>query len=315
MQTLVTLCQGVPVRAAAGLPLPLSHGPYEAEIMTVGAHLRTLTRDGVDLVAGTPAGEICQSFRGAVMAPWANRVADGVYEFGGTRHELALSEPARRNALHGLVHWVGWAVVEHTADRALLRHELVAQLGYPWPLDLEADYRLGDDGLTVTLRATNVGGSPAPYSTGVHPYVTVGRRLDDCVLTLPAETWCAMDDRGLPSEAQPVEGTAYDFREPRALGDLVLDHPFGGVADGATATLADPDTGRSVSVTVHAGLPWLHLFTSDPLPWGQREALALEPTTAPPNAFGTGIDLVVLEPGVPHEVSFTVHGTSGVTGS
>lgn len=303
------------MRPAAGLPLSLAHGPYEAEIVTVGANLRTLTRDGVDLVAGSPAGAICESFRGAVMAPWANRVADGTYEFGGEQHELALSEPARGNALHGLVHWVGWSVAEHTADRAVLRHELVAQLGYPWPLDLEADYRLGDGGLTVTLRATNVGDAPAPYSTGMHPYVTVGRRVDDCVLTLPAETWCAMSDRGLPSEPQPVAGTPYDFREPRALGDLVLDHPFGGVRDGATATLADPESGRSVSVTVHRGLPWLHLFTSDPLPRGRREALALEPTTAPPDAFGSGIDLVVLEPGRTHEVSFTIHGSAGVTGS
>ena len=297
------------MRAAAGLPLPLSHGPYRAEVVTVGACLRTLTRDGLDLVAGSPAGAMCANFRGAVLMPWPNRVADGEYDFGGETHQLALSEPAKRNALHGLVHWVPWTVADHTADRAVLRYELAAQVGYPWPLDLEVTYRLDDDGLTTTLTATNVGDAAAPYGTGLHPYLTVGRRVDECVLTLPADTWCEMDDRGHPSAAQPVAGTAYDFRAPRPIGDLVLDHPYGGVAAGATTSLADPDSGREVRLTVHEGLPWVHVFTGDPLPWGVREALAVEPTTAPPDAFRSGVDLVVLEPGQTQTVSFTIAGS------
>ena len=310
MQTLVTLCQGVPVRPAAGLPLPLRHGPYQAEVVTVGACLRTLTHQGLDLVAGTPAGEMCAHFRGGVLMPWANRVADGSYEFDGESHQLALSEPAKHNAIHGLTHWLPWAVAEHATDRVVLRLELAAQTGYPWPLDLEVVYALGDEGLTVTLTATNVGDRPAPYGTGLHPYLTVGRRVDDCVLTLPASTRCEMDERGLPSPAQPVDGTPYDFRAGRAIGDLVLDHPFGGVPAGATATVADPDSGRAVHLTVGEGLGWLHVFTGDPLTWGRRESLAVEPVTAPPDAFRSGVDLLVIEPGRTRTVSFTIAGSA-----
>ena len=210
------------------------------------------------------------------------------------------------------MHWVDWTVVEHGADagadRVLLRHELVAQLGYPWPLDLEADYRLGDDGLTVTLRATNVGDEPAPYSTGLHPYLTVGRRLDGCVLTLPAETWCPMSDRGLPSAPQPVAGTPYDFRAPRPLGDLVLDHPFGGLTDNLV-TLTDPDTGRQIRLVLGPGFDWVHLFSADPHVGDQHRAtLAMEPMTCPPESFNTGIDLVVLEPGETHSAWFVLGG-------
>jgi len=311
VQTLTSLCQGVLVRPAAGLPLPLSHGPYEAEVVTVGACLRTLTRDGVDLVAGWPAGQMCASSRGAVLMPWANRVGDGRYELDGRVYQLALSEPAKGNAIHGLVHWVAWTVAEHGSDHATLRYELAPQTGYPWLLDLEVTYRLGDEGLTTTLSATNVGDAPAPYGAGLHPYLTVGRQVDECVLTLPAETWCAMDARGLPAPAVPVDGTHWDFRGGRAIGDLVMDHPFGGVADGATATLADPDTGRSVSVTVHDGIRWLHAFTSDTVRGHEREALAVEPVTAPPDSFRTGVDLVLLAPGESHRASFTIAGVTG----
>lgn len=297
------------MRNPAGRPLPLSHGPYAAEVVTVGACLRTLTHDGHDLVAGTPAGQMCASFRGGVLMPWANRVGDGTYEFGGATQLLPLSEPARRNAIHGLVHWVPWTVAEHASDRVVLTYELAAQTGYPWSLDLEVVYALGDDGLTTTLAATNVSDAPAPYATGLHPYLTVGRRVDECVLTLPAPTRCEMSDRGLPSPAEPVDGTSWDFREPRAVGDLVLDHPYGGVEPGATAVLADPDSGREVRLTVGEGIGWLHVFTADTLPWGARESLAVEPTTAPPDAFRSGVDLTVLQPGESHRVSFTITGS------
>ena len=95
--------------------------------------------------------------------------------------------------------------------------------------------------------------------------------------------------------------------EPRAAVQLDV----AGVPAGATASLTDPDTGRSVALTVGEGLPWLHVFTADPLPRGARESLAVEPTTAPPNAFGSGTDLVVLEPGATHAVSFTIAGVTG----
>lgn len=297
------------MRDASGTPLILSHGRFAAEVVTVGASLRTLTHDGLDLVSGTPAGELSADFRGAVLMPWPNRVGDGAYDFAGETHQLALTEPARRNALHGLVHWVPWTVAGHTEDRAVLRYELAAQTGYPWSLDLQVVYALGDDGLTTTLSATNVGAAAAPYGTGLHPYLTVGRRIDECVLTLPADTRCEVDDRGLPSPAQPVDGTAYDFRKPRPIGDLVLDHPFGGVPARSTTVLADPDSGREVRLTVGDGLGWLHVFTGDPLPRGARESLAVEPTTCPPDAFRSGLDLVVLQPGETHRASFTLAGT------
>ena len=45
-------------------------------------------------------------------------------------------------------------------------------------------------------------------------------------------------------------------------------------------------------------IDWLQVFTGDPLPPGlRRKALALEPMTCPANAFVTGDDLLILEPG------------------
>ena len=58
-------------------------------------------------------------------------------------------------------------------------------------------------------------------------------------------------------------------------------------------------------LTGHEGIGWLHVFTGDTIAGREREALAVEPTTAPPDAFNSGVDLVVLEPGATHRASFT----------
>ena len=294
------------MRDASGESIPLLHGRFAAEIVTVGACLRGLTADGHDLVAGWPAGEMCPSSRGAVLMPWPNRVADGAYDFGGEHLQLALTEPAKHNALHGLVHWVPWTVAERATDRVALTYELPPQAGYPFALDLRVDYRLGDDGLTTTLSATNVGDRPAPYGTGLHPYLTVGRQVDDCVLTLPAETWCAMSERGHASPAEPVAGTPYDFREPRRLGGTVLNDAFTDLDrdDGrATVRLTSGEGGVAFWVDEHHR--WLQVYTADDTA-SPRVSVAVEPMTAPPDAFNSGEDLVVLEPGQTFTASWGV---------
>lgn len=292
------------MRDPSGHNLVLSSSSYRAEVVTVGAALRSLTHDSDELVAGWPVGEMCPQYRGWVLTPFPNRVADGRWDWDGTPHQLTLTEPERGHALHGLAGWVEWEVVHHDESSASLRHALPPQPGYPFALDLTADYALGPDGLRVTLGATNVGTESAPYGTGHHPYVTLDRKLDDLVLTMEAATYCPMDERSLPGEPAPVEGTAYDFRGGRPIGDLVLDHPFSGLTSNVV-TLTDPDSGRRIRMELGTGFDWVHLFSSDPHEGAQHRAtLGLEPMTCPPDAFNSGIDLVVLQPGETHRVEF-----------
>ena len=123
---------------------------------------------------------------------------------------------------------------------------------------------------------------------------------------MPAATYCEMDERCLPEAPQPVDGTPYDFREPRPIGDLVLDHPFGGLTDNLV-TLTDPDTGRQIRMTLGDGFDWVHVFSSTRTrATSTAPRLGLEPMTCPPDAFNTGIDLVVLEPGETHSAWFVL---------
>ncbi len=295
--------------APAGTNVTLVHGDYRATVVEVGAGLRTLSKGGLDLVAGYAENEMCQRGRGQVLLPWPNRVADGRYEFRGRRQQLPLSEPAHLNAIHGLTRWVSWTLLDATSSSARWGYRLHPQPGYPGELELTVDYRLSDAGLRVETSATNTGVDLAPYGTGAHPYLTVDRPIDGCELLLPAATRCATDGRGLPGTAVPVDGTGFDFRTSRPIGPTQFDHPFGdlGYDEGrAVAVLRDPGSGRTASIWVEPAYRWLQVFSGDDLPDLARQALAVEPMTCPPNAFNSLLDLVVLEPAATHRAVFGI---------
>ncbi|RKR72925.1 aldose 1-epimerase family protein [Frondihabitans australicus] len=297
----------------SGTPITLRRGRYEAHVASVGASLRSLTVDGRDLVVPFEADEIRPVFRGAILAPWPNRIVDGTYSFDGAEYQLALTEPSRGHALHGLLAWADWAVVSATDAEAVLRAHVVPSDGYPWPIAVTVTYVLGDDGLTTTVEAVNEGRDAAPWGTAPHPYLSAGiGRVDDWTLTLPAGSYLEVtDDRLIGVGVKPVtERAGFDFREGHAIGDLFVDHCFTDLArdetGAATVTVASPD-GAGGRMTFGTELPWVQIHTADrPEADLNRLGLAVEPMTCPPEAFTTGEDLVVLAPGASHRASWTI---------
>ena len=156
--------------------------------------------------------------------------------------------------------------------------------------------------LLVRTTAVNTGTSACPYGAGAHPYLTVGTEtIDPVILRAPGRTMLHSDERGLPVDAASVEGTEYDFRQPRPIGSTKLDNAFTDLERGedglAQIELRDPEDGQGVTLWVDESYPYLMLFTGDPLPDVDRRSLAVEPMTCAPNAFRTGDGLLVLEPG------------------
>ena len=281
----------------------LRGGGYEAIVVSVGGGLRGLTYDGRPVLLGYGEDEAAHAGLGQHLFPWPNRITDGQYTFDGVDQQLYLTEPARQNAIHGLTRWANWHRLDDGPDESALAvgHRLHGQPGYPHQLDLRLDYRLTDR-LTVTATATNIGRNSAPYGYGAHPYLTVGRPIDDCVLEFTAADRLEVSaDRMAPVGLTPIEGTPYDFRGGRLIGSTSIDNAFTGLDAEWSVKLTDPDSGaRSVLTST---TPWVQLFTGEAV---GRTALAVEPMTCPPDAFRTGQDLVVLQPGESHTTSFQV---------
>src|SRR5918997_2662351 len=120
----------------SGQQFRLSAGDYQATIASVGASLRELIWQGRHLVIPFQPDEVRPLYRGAVLAPWPNRVVDGRYGFDGVEHQLALTEPDRGHALHGLVAWHGFAVGSQDPYAVALGATIPAQAGYPFRLEV-----------------------------------------------------------------------------------------------------------------------------------------------------------------------------------
>jgi aldose 1-epimerase len=292
------------------MPIPLtgsqheiSAGDYRAVVTELGAGVRELRHRDRPLLDGYDVGRLPPGAAGQLLLPWPNRVDGGRYSIDGRQFQLDLSEPAAGNAIHGLTRWANWTLAARGDDHVLLRHVLLGRPGYPFCLHLEAAYRLdAAGGLRVDVSARNEGAARAPYGTGSHPYLTAGAPLvDSCSLTLPASRWQPSGERGIPSGApEDVAGGPYDFRTARAVGDVRLDHGFTGLSRDADGRAWVELRGAAGGVRLWAGegYGWLQVFTGDTLdPERRRRALAVEPMTCPPNAFVTGTDLIVLEPG------------------
>src|SRR5262245_1815111 len=113
---------GRAVITPSGEQIEIAAGAQRAVVVTVGGGLRSYFIGGREFVDGYRADQMCSSSRGQVLIPWPNRLQDGSYEFDGRRHQLALNEPERRNAIHGLVRWVGWTAAQRDPDRVVLDH-------------------------------------------------------------------------------------------------------------------------------------------------------------------------------------------------
>jgi aldose 1-epimerase len=267
----------------------IASSTHRAVITEVGATLRSFSVEGRDVVRGFGVQDMISGGRGQNLIPWPNRIRDGRYTFNGATQQLALTEPARHNASHGLARYVPWVLIDKKADAVTNRVRVHPQPGWPGTLESTITHQLTQDGLTVTVEASNVGTADVPFGYGAHPYLTVGEAtVDEVALTVPAASYLEVDDdRLLPLKLSPVEGTAYDLREGRVLGSMSLDTAMTDLArdsDGrwrVRLVLGD----RYAELWGDETMRWTQVFTGGP----KRDlSVAVEPMTCGPDAFNDG---------------------------
>lgn len=278
-------------------------GDDELVVVEIGGGLRSWTRAGVPVLAGYAETDMCSAGRGQQLIPWPNRVRDGRWSFRGVDYQLPITEVGYGNASHGLLRWAPWRLAARDATSVTVAARLHPQPGWAWTFDCETRYAVSEAGLAVTQHITNVSDGPAPCGFGAHPYLAIGDApLEDVEVTIPATTFVEVDDRMLPVATRPVEGTRYDYRRPRLVGDGRLDTAY-------TGLLPDGDGCWRVRVAASGRDPWTLWGEAAELPWLQvytgaaergatgERGIAVEPMTCPADAFNSSTDLLVLAAG------------------
>jgi aldose 1-epimerase len=266
----------------------IASGTQRAIVTEVGATLRSFSVDGRDVVRGFGVEDQISAGHGQNLIPWPNRIRDGRYVFNGVTQQLALSEPDRHNAIHGLAGYAPWVLIDKQPDAVTNRVRIYPQHGWPSTLEATITHRIGEDGLTVTVEATNIGAADLPFGYGAHPYLTVGEsRVDKVAITVPAASYLEVDDRLLPVKISPVDGTVYDLRNGPLLGSTNLDTAMTGLARDAEGRwrvrLVLDD--RYAELWGDEAIQWVQVFTGGP---SRDWSIAVEPMTCGPDAFNTG---------------------------
>lgn len=299
----------------SGRQISIVDGEYEAVVTEVGAGIRTLTFGADHIVDGYPAERLVDGSRGQILAPWPNRLRDGVWSWNDQELRLPVDEPAKGNsASHGLVRWVAWTVTREQVNAVTLSTRLHPHPGYPFTIDFAVEYSLdARAGLDVRLSARNPGDEPAPVALGMHPYLRPlgGGPIDNARLLIPARARVLVDEFGQPVDTQAVDRTPFDFRSPALLGGLQINHAFTDLESGPdgliTASLQDEH--GSVDLWTASTTRWLQVFTGDTLDGdARRRGIAVEPMTAPAGALATGTGLTVLQPGETGDLTWGVRG-------
>lgn len=290
---------GTARRYATGRQYELRRGDALAVVTELAAGLRLYSRGGTQLTESYGDAEIPPGAAGITLAPWANRVEDGIWHLNGKKQQLDITEVPRNNASHGLLRNASYGLVDESEFSLTLEAVVFPQHGYPFLLRHQVRYELDADlGLVVRQTLINDSQEPAPFVLGAHPYLRLGEvPSEELTVTVGARTRLVTDDRLIPRRTEPVSGD-FDLRGGRAVAQLDIDSAYTGLDfDGGIArhTLHAAD-GRSVSLWQDAACGYVHVFVTTKYP-GRAKAVAIEPMTGPANAFNSGDGLSWLAPG------------------
>lgn len=256
----------------------IAGGGLTAHILTWGAVIRDLRLEGHEapLTLGFDSFDdyLAHSpYFGATPGRCANRIAGGRFTLDGKAYQLDLNENGVTH-LHGGTENIAlrnWTIVEHAADRVVLRIvDVDGRGGYPGNCVIQVTYRVHGNGeLSVIYESTT--DQPAPINVCQHAYFNLDGRPDalDHEIMIAADHYLPTDDLQIPTgEIRPVDGTPFDFRTMAPMqrfegGEQVLyDHNFclsgERTAKRSVVTARSPNSG--VSLEVRTTEPGVQLY-------------------------------------------------------
>lgn len=224
---------------------------------------------------------------GFPMVPYANRIANGAFEWRGATVRIARNTPGEPHALHGVGWQCAWQVREARANGVCLelRHEGDAD----WPYRFVATQRivLGERELRLTLSAQNCEKIPVPLAIGHHPYF----HGEGASLLLRARYVWSMDDHLLPGSPEAPRG-ALDFSAGPTIAGRLVDNCSGPLLEPALISWRDRD--YELKILPSANLPLAMVYIDQAF-----GAFCVEPMPHLPNSIAPGSSAWALGPVAP----------------
>lgn len=244
----------------------------------VGGAVGRFRVDSIDVLRPAPPGTrdplTTASFP---LVPFANRIAFGVFDFGGETICLPRNFGDHPHVLHGHGWKSPWRLEELQPDRATLSYDHAAD-AWPWSYKAHQIFTLAPRELHIALVLTNTSSRPMPASLGFHPYFPKHPRT---LLQASVEGVWLSDPTGIPTE-QAGRSRFLDLAAGAQLDTApFVDHCHFGWA--GEAVIEQPD--HRIVLRASSNLRFLHCF----VPVG-ADVFCAEPMSAMPDAVHRSTD-------------------------
>ena len=255
--------------------ISLRNGRYHFSVLTYGASLYSFGYDDVNIVLNHRTVhdyETMGGFLGAVVGPYANRIAKAEFSLDGNVYHLEANNG--RNNLHsgsacfGKMLWTVEGIGESSVTLGLATADGLG--GFPGDHEIMITYSLTADG-TLTLSYSMTSSKKCPAALTNHAYFNLNGcegTVADHILTVPAEKFVDVDAELIPVAVRSVEGTDFDFRKPMRVGarrggaydnSFCLDENAVLSAEGSKAVLEMRTTEPAVQIYTGTGLSGDHV--------------------------------------------------------
>lgn len=178
--------------------------------------------------------ENADKYIGSVVGRYCNRIGKARFFIDGIEYLLAKNE--NNNSLHGGIKGFDkvWWNIEGLEDDCSLKLTYLSkdgEEGFPGNMYVEVIYSLSDDN-ALTISYAAVCDKPSPVNLTSHCYFNLSAGNDPSVsgheLLLFADEYTELDQDNIPTgNFASVENTAYDFRNPKAIGKDIDQLPGG----------------------------------------------------------------------------------------
>jgi aldose 1-epimerase len=269
---------------------------------------------------------------GATVGRYGNRIAKGRFTLDGKQYTLATNN--NQNHLHGGKKGfdkVVWDVAQTDESTPALTLNYISkdgEEGYPGNLKVTVKFTLtNDDELQIVYDAETDKATPVNLTNHSYFNLTgdVSNTILDHTLMIYADRYTPVDTTLIPTgELKPVEGTPFDFREPKKIGRDIGNVPGGGYDHNFVLTrqgnslqmiaaFSDSVSGRKVEVyTTEPGVQFYtgnflngSLKTSDGKPINKNTAMCLETQHFPDSPNKPNFPTTTVKPGEKYHTETT----------
>ncbi len=283
----------------------ISNDILTAEICDFGATLISLHFDGVNVVCGYDSVDryiLNDSYMGAIVLPNANRIRDARFTLNGKQYHLRVNNGPNNlhSSLPGGSAQSIWKVVNYSETELTLQLDYKdGELGFPGNRSFKVTYAVKGDRLSITY--CRISDQDTVFNPTNHSYFNLnghGTVLNH-ILQLNCSHTTPNDENSCPvGDIVAVEGTPFDFREPKTIGrdineenqqlaygkgydhNWLIDDFDGSLI--LAGELYSPETG--IALQTYTTMPGIQVYTANYLDndkYRPRDAVCLETQFTP----------------------------------